>query len=222
LLSRIVAPNLPSDGNDADYDKNLHDHTYGITSDPMVQFACVFASLIHDVDHSGVPNTQLGQERSAMVAMYDGKSLAEQHSFDLAWQLLMDEQFVHLRRTIYINATELQRFRQLVLNSVMATDIMDKELKILRNRQWDKAFNEEEQALNAAEATDYRATVAMNHLIQASDVAHTMQHWHIYRKWNARLFEEMNRAYRQGRRIAIRLNIGIKGSWVSLIFTSFH
>jgi 3'5'-cyclic nucleotide phosphodiesterase len=165
----------------------------------MVQFACVFASLIHDVDHSGVPNTQLGQERSAMVAMYDGKSLAEQHSFDLAWQLLMDEQFVHLRRTIYVNATELQRFRQLVLNSVMATDIMDKELKILRNYQWDKAFKKEGQALNASEATDYKATVVMNHLIQASDVAHTMQHWHIYRKWNTRLFKEMNRAYRQGR-----------------------
>jgi len=26
----------------------LHDHTYGITSDPMTQFACVFAALIHD------------------------------------------------------------------------------------------------------------------------------------------------------------------------------
>ena len=34
---------------------------------------------------------------------------------------------------------------------------------------------------------------------QASDIAHTMQHWHIYRKWNERLFEEMNTAFLQGR-----------------------
>jgi hypothetical protein len=26
-----------------------------------------------------------------------------------------------------------------------------------------------------------------------------MQHWHIYSKWNERLFEEMYRAYQQGR-----------------------
>lgn len=32
-----------------------------------------------------------------------------------------------------------------------------------------------------------------------SDVAHTMQHWHVYRKWNARLFREMYRAYVDGR-----------------------
>jgi 3'5'-cyclic nucleotide phosphodiesterase len=199
LLSRIVAPDLPSYGKDSDVDRNLHDHTYGITSDPLTQFACVFAALIHDVDHSGIPNSQLAVERSSIVAMYNGKSLAEQNSFDLTWQLLMDDQFYNLRRTIYVNAAEFQRFRQLVLNSVMATDIMDKELKQLRNRQWEKAFNEEEQALTAADAINYKATVVMNHLIQASDVAHTMQHWHIYRKWNARLFQEMCRAYRQGR-----------------------
>jgi hypothetical protein len=35
--------------------------------------------------------------------------------------------------------------------------------------------------------------------MQASDVAHTMQHWHVYSKWNGRLFKEMYRAYREGR-----------------------
>ena len=41
LLSRIVAPS------DIEFDagsgKALHDHTYGITGDPIVQFACVFS-----------------------------------------------------------------------------------------------------------------------------------------------------------------------------------
>jgi len=49
LLSRIVAsPHIHS----SDV-KDLHDHTYGITSDPLTQFACVFSALIHDVDHYG-------------------------------------------------------------------------------------------------------------------------------------------------------------------------
>ena len=43
------------------------------------------------------------------------------------------------------------------------------------------------------------ATIVIEHLIQASDVAHTMQHWHVYRKWNERLFQEMYAAYKTGR-----------------------
>ena len=49
------------------------------------------------------------------------------------------------------------------------------------------------------EHNDLRATIVIEHIIQASDVSHTMQHWHIYRKWNERLFTEMYAAFRQGR-----------------------
>jgi hypothetical protein len=44
-----------------------------------------------------------------------------------------------------------------------------------------------------------KATNVIEHRIQASDVSHTVQHWHIYRKWNTRLFEEMTKAYNEGR-----------------------
>jgi hypothetical protein len=29
-------------------------------------------------------------------------------------------------------------------------------------------------------------------IMQASDVTHTMQHWHVYRKWNHKLLKECN------------------------------
>jgi Adenylate and Guanylate cyclase catalytic domain len=51
LLSRIVAPadvDVDPDDSMAELGKALHDHTYGITSDPLTQFACVFSALIHD------------------------------------------------------------------------------------------------------------------------------------------------------------------------------
>ena len=44
-----------------------------------------------------------------------------------------------------------------------------------------------------------KATIMIEHLIQASDVAHTMQHWHIYTKWNKRFFIECYRAFMMGR-----------------------
>jgi hypothetical protein len=204
LLSRIISPTdniFEEKGQKASAQaaSTLHDHTYGITSDPLTQFACVFSAIIHDVDHTGVQNPQLIKENPALASMYKGKSVAEQNSVDLAWDLLMDDRFANFRRAIFTTSEELQRFRQLVVNSVMATDIMDKDLKALRNVRWEKAFKELAPDSRDDDGTNRKATIVIEHIIQASDVAHTMQHWHIYRKWNERLFQEMYRAYKEGR-----------------------
>lgn len=192
LLSRIVAPDVE------EIETNLHDHTYGITSSPLTRFAVVLSALIHDVDHSGVANTQLVKEKDPIAQLYNNKSVAEQNSIDLAWELLMDQSFENLRHYIYATVDEFKRFRQLVVNTVLATDIMDKELKELRNKRWADAFNPAAEQ-GTPQAVNRKATIVMEHLIQASDVAHTMQHWHIYRKWNERLFQEMYKAYEEGR-----------------------
>jgi hypothetical protein len=196
LLSRIVAPDIACD--DA---RELHDHTYGITSDPLTQFAVVFSAMLHDVDHLGVPNTQLIKEGIDISRIYKDKSVAEQNSIDLAWTLLMDEKFDAFRAAIYSTEVELKRFRQLVVNTILATDIMDKELKTIRNARWDKAFSESAADTKevTTDITNRKATIVIEHLIQASDIAHTMQHWQVYRKWNARLFMEMYRAFKEGR-----------------------
>eukprot|EP00526_Cylindrotheca_closterium_P004007 CAMPEP_0113645796 /NCGR_PEP_ID=MMETSP0017_2-20120614/24155_1 /TAXON_ID=2856 /ORGANISM="Cylindrotheca closterium" /LENGTH=1160 /DNA_ID=CAMNT_0000557583 /DNA_START=12 /DNA_END=3494 /DNA_ORIENTATION=- /assembly_acc=CAM_ASM_000147 len=196
LLSRIVAPDIEGD------ESQLHDHTYGITSDPLTQFTVVLAALLHDVDHLGVPNSQLVKEVPELSDMYKDKSVAEQNSIDLAWALLMDDRFGNLRRSISSTTSELHRFRQLLVNTILATDIMDKELKALRNAKWDKAFSQDMMGGRGVgaltEINNRKATVVIEHLIQASDIAHTMQHWQVYRKWNQRLFKEMYRAYREG------------------------
>ena len=86
----------------------------------------------------------------------------------------------------------------------MATDIADKDLKILRNNRWDKAFKDNGKNTipskqEERDTINRKATIVIEHLIQASDVSHTMQHWHVFRKWNQALFEEMYEAYRTGR-----------------------
>jgi hypothetical protein len=58
----------------------------------------------------------------------------------LAWALLMPNGNFDLQAAIYGGEGEKVRFRQLVVNSVMATDIMDKDLKKDRNYRWSKAF----------------------------------------------------------------------------------
>jgi hypothetical protein len=180
LFSRIIAPDLEQVGEHTDA-RSLHDHTCGITSDPLTQFAVILSALVHDADHPGVPNSQLVKEEAPLATVYDNKSVAEQNSVDLVWELLMRDGFKELRHTIYTTETEFRRFRQLMVNTVLATDIMDKDLKTLRNIRWDKAFSERVSEESPLEIMNRKATIVLEHLIQASDVAHTMQHWHIYR-----------------------------------------
>eukprot|EP00538_Stauroneis_constricta_P012395 CAMPEP_0119571056 /NCGR_PEP_ID=MMETSP1352-20130426/43927_1 /TAXON_ID=265584 /ORGANISM="Stauroneis constricta, Strain CCMP1120" /LENGTH=1560 /DNA_ID=CAMNT_0007620735 /DNA_START=72 /DNA_END=4756 /DNA_ORIENTATION=- len=198
LLSRIVAPDIV--GSKEDLEETLHDHTYGITSDPLTQFAVVLSALVHDADHSGVSNMQLIKEDHKLAEIFNNKSVAEQNSVVLAWEKLMCSPFLDLRRCIYSNPSEMFRFRQIMVNTVLATDIFDKELQTLRRNRWDAAFRQwVRDSAPIQEDRNRKATIVMEHLIQASDVSHTMQHWHVYQKWNERLFSEMTAAYRNGR-----------------------
>ena len=167
-----------------------------------VSFAIGYLSL--DVGHMGVPNTTLVNERHELSKTYDGRSVAEQNSVNVAWSILMDNQYTDLRDTICETQQEADLFRQVVVNSVMATDIMDKELKLLRDQRWSNAFSSSASSTQDEEEPDdvvmnRKATIVIEHLIQASDVSHTMQYWSVYKKWNERLFMEMYQAFKDGR-----------------------
>lgn len=207
LVNCMVTMSKPYGHDNRSFQSQQHERTFGITSDPLTLFACVFAAIIHDVGHPGVSNLQLVREGGPLVAKYHSKSVAEQASVDLAWNLLMTKPYQTLRETICATSAEQSQFRQLVVNLVMATDIMDKELQVSRDQRWERAF---EQSIsdgkdNGApdsfprEEINRKATIVLEHLIQVSDIVHTMQHWHVYRKWNERLFEEMFKAYEIGR-----------------------
>eukprot|EP00980_Cylindrotheca_fusiformis_P016273 scaffold4834_cov117-Cylindrotheca_fusiformis.AAC.1 len=199
LLTRIVNVD---DGNglrvstdEIDLD-DMAGHSYGITSDPLTQFSVFLSAIIHDMDHPGVPNVQLVKENTRSAQIFK-KSVAEQNSVELAWGMLMGKEYAALRACIYNTEEDLRRFRQLVVNTVMATDICDKELQALRKTRWETAFAD--TLLQDETGDDCKATIVIEHLIQASDVSHTMQHWHIYKSWNQKFFIECYGAYKAGR-----------------------
>lgn len=166
-------------------------------ADPLTQFTIVLAALLHDVDHDGVPNAVLKKEQS-------DDSNAERHSIDLAFEILMEPKYRELRFTIYRDEAEMRRFRQLLVHTIMSTDIADKQLKELREKRWKKT-SEDNKPENVTsgnspkEEQDRKATLAIEALIQASDVLHTMQPFDVYKQWNERLFVEMYKAYKEGR-----------------------
>eukprot|EP00977_Amphora_coffeiformis_P003392 scaffold630_cov174-Amphora_coffeaeformis.AAC.12 len=196
LLRRIVSvdPNNSSE--------SIHRQTFGITSDPLAQFACVFSALCHDVDHPGVPNSCLNAENAVIARAFKHQSAAEQNSS-------------HVYSLPAPFAYSIELAWQLLVNVVMATDnsshplthYRDKTLNSVRRQRWENAFAED-QIGSKADNSDKRATIVLEHLMQASDVAHTMQHWHVYLKWNERLFNEMYAAYE-----ADRLDKDPSASW---------
>jgi hypothetical protein len=177
----------------------LHNQSFGINSDPMTQFAMIFSCLIHDVGHIGVPNDQLEKEEADIALRYKNQSIAEQNSIAIGWQLLMEPRYEYLRSCIYKTNVERKRFRQVLINSVMATDLLDLNRNQKRVEQWDMAFKEYDERCGNRVLMDRKATVVIENMIQMAAVAHTMQHWHTYRRWSDRLFEEMLNAYRIGR-----------------------
>jgi 3'5'-cyclic nucleotide phosphodiesterase len=173
-----------------------------IAADPLTHFAIVFAALIHDLDHPGVSNAQLVAEQMPVAIKYQGRSVAEQNSVDTAWNLLTKSRYTELRSCICPTTKELRRFRQIVVNVVMATDLFDNQLKAMRESRWEKSFGSDkatQQRVEQAENDNRRAAVILDLVIQASDVSHTMQHFTIYKQWNMRLLEEMYSAFANGR-----------------------
>lgn len=74
----------------------------------------------------------------------------------------MGIQYAELRQTIYQTKEEFQRFRQLLVNGVLATDIMDKDLKQLRNSRWEKTFADTTQHSDDGEdGVNRKATIVI-------------------------------------------------------------
>ena len=108
-------------------------------------------------------------ECNEIATLYKNQSIAEQNSVDISWSLLMEDSYTELRNCIYTNTTELIRFRQLIINCVMATDIIDKNLNKLRKERWIKAFesnNDKTSSTETIEDINRKATIVIEHLIQ--------------------------------------------------------
>ena len=76
----------------------------------------------------------------------------------------MSPRFDILRKFIFGTQGELLRFRQLIVNVVMATDIFDKEINDRRKERWARAFNPPEGA-SKEEVNDLRGTIVIEHIV---------------------------------------------------------
>lgn len=146
LLNELLRPShaMPfiQSGIEEERQRNTWKHftTYGISSNPLLQFTLVFAALIHDVQHEGITNRQLVKEGHPLAIRYHDRSVLEQNSLTVAYQLLMRPEFEQLRSAIYSTEEERQVFRSLLIDLLMTTDIGSPEQSEVSKSKWKSAF----------------------------------------------------------------------------------
>ena len=185
-----------------DFESCINENVCMMLTHPMAQFALVFAAMIHDMEYEA-PNYQLVREGSKIAKKFKNKSCAEQNSIDSAWNLLMQPAYKDLRECLFGSQEDVELFRSLLVKSVMATDIFEKDQASTRKNRWDTLQSGMVQQPQSAELEEklslQKAAVVVEYLIEVSDVSHCVQHLNVYTKWNKSLFKEMFLGYKAGR-----------------------
>jgi hypothetical protein len=185
-----------------DFESRINENVCAMLTHPVAQFALVFAAMIHDMEYEA-PNYQLIREGSKIAKTYKYKSCAEQNSIHKAWTLLMQPAYADFRDCLFGSQEDVELFRSLLVKSVMATDIWDKEQSSARMNRWDTFVSGIAQSTKPPSSEEelslQKAAVVVDHLIQVSDISHTVQHLNVYTKWNKLLFKEIFLGYKAGR-----------------------
>eukprot|EP01082_Thalassiosira_pseudonana_P010147 g9074.t1 g9074 contig34:785508-786745(+) len=143
-----------------------HRPTYGVKSSPLTQLAFLFSALVHDVDHTGISNRQLVLESDDLAILYNDQSVAEQRSLAVAFSTLKGVGYRELRGVLFsgprggdidtddgVGGQEQQqqnqggeedqfKFRKLVIDLVLVTDIASPERTQIVKSKWKEAFGE--------------------------------------------------------------------------------
>lgn len=79
----------------------------------------------------------------------------------------------------------------------MASDILDKDAIASRNARWEQVFSDSSDEMS--DISSRKLILIIEHVMQLSHVAYTMQDWDTYLDWNERRFEETYKAWKEGR-----------------------
>jgi len=170
----------------------------------LASMACLFAAAVHDYEHRGLSNDFLVRTLDERALHYNDWHTNEQHHVAAAFKLLRRPECNFLAG---MESTSFQRFRTLVIDLVLGTDMADNN-KILNSLteavdqwavdQWGSKINTVNVSPNSnseASATFEPATAkeAVNLLqiaMNCADMGHLTLDWDDHLEWVQRLAKE--------------------------------
>ena len=155
--------------------------------------ALLFAALTHDIGHLGVSNTTLSLENHYLALLYNDQSVAEMHSLACAFQLLRIAENDILNG---YSSEERSSFREIVIDLVLSTDVMDSERQMQQQLKFDSS-SRNGRMIDMDIPTNRKSLFRL--IIKSADVGAQMQNATTSRIWCHRFFLEQKDASNAGR-----------------------
>jgi len=167
-----------------------------LSSNHLACFSIVFAALCHDAGHLGVTNSMLIKRKDPLSIQYSSDdTIAERHSIKISlFNLLEDGDYADLRQEIFPTDVDKSMFLDYFRVAILATDIASSHRRDQCRERWEFSFGKH---TCSTDKHDNDLSVVIEHVMQAADIAHTMQDWATLLKWNFRLLRELYTCYQK-------------------------
>ncbi|CAJ0931787.1 unnamed protein product, partial [Mesorhabditis belari] len=182
-LGRAPTPESPTAGNQRNSHLDLDASSVAESMSTLELMALYTAAAMHDFDHPGRTNAFLVSTEDSKAIMYNDRSVLENHHAAESWRLLQKKENCFIEG---LDAAETKRFRYLVLEYILATDLKQ-HFEIIM------AFNEKLADMELSNESD-RVLVAKM-LIKLADINSPSKPYQLHRQWTERICEEF---YEQG------------------------
>jgi hypothetical protein len=127
--------------NQVDFDESSKStRSFGLRQNSLALMALIFSSIIHDVEHQGIPNRQLVLEDDELAVLYNDVSVAEQRSLYVGFKEFLKPEYDSLRKAVFPDKEDYREFRAHVVGLVLNTDIASPERTQLAKSNYLEAF----------------------------------------------------------------------------------
>ena len=153
---------------------------FQLLTEPMVHFAIVLAALLREIGRRG-----------------EGNPVLAQTTLQTVWEILNEGQYKALFGAICSTDSHIELFHHILAEAVLTIDLSNSKR---RGRGIERASNALPDPFVDKEAltVDPEVMALIKIIIQASDIAHALQHWTSFSEWNERLYDQKNEAFVTG------------------------
>lgn len=160
-----------------------------VDTNPWIRFTIVFAALIHDVKHVGVPNRQLETENHVLCQVYDSGSCLERQSIHVGTSIFI-EKFPELSAVVLKG---FPKFLHFVNTAVLATDTASMDTQRRTREKCERVLAAEDMS------SPERTETILEHILLLADVGHCSQKYSTFLTWNETFYEECLMNYMSAR-----------------------
>lgn len=151
------------------------------------KLSLLYAALIHDVQHLGVPNVTLMVDMHPLAKKFHDQSIAEMNSLTVGLGLLEGEE----KLLQSFNEEDRATFRRNVIEIVLCTDVADTYKKRLMYFRIDD-LSQEESGLNTTSPAGRLLLLCL--IMRTCDISSGMQSHETFKAWAKNFFLEMTLA----------------------------